>query len=105
MGKAVLFWLAAGMAAAQSVTLTVNTSGSLHTVDEKIYGQTIANGGVWGEMVGNRSFEDSLVEGAWKVSNGVLEAAGDGRFRFGAETWRDYEVSLDVARPTGAGVL
>ena len=25
MGKAVLFWLAAGMAAAQSVTLTVNT--------------------------------------------------------------------------------
>ncbi|MEO8369691.1 MAG: alpha-L-arabinofuranosidase C-terminal domain-containing protein [Candidatus Solibacter sp.] len=111
MGKAVLFWLAAGMAAAQSVTLTVNTNGSLHTIDEKIYGQFLehiyhsVNGGVWGEVVWNRSFEESLAEGLWKVSSGVLEAAGDGRFRFGAETWRDYEVSLDVARPTSAGVL
>ena len=111
MGKAVLFCLTAVVAAAQSVSLTVNTSGSLHTIDEKIYGQFLehiyhsANGGVWGDVVWNRSFEESLAEGEWKVDSGVLEVAGDGRFRFGAETWRDYEVSLDVARPAGNGAL
>ena len=105
MGKAVMFWLAAGVAAAQSVSLTINTSGSLHTIDEKIYGQTLADGGVWGEVVSNRSFEESLAEGPWKVNNGVLEASGDGRFRFGSEAWRDYEVSLDVARPVGSSAV
>ena len=63
MGKAGLFWLAAGVAAAQSVSLTVNTSGSLHPIDEKIYGQTIGPS-VWGEEVRNRCFEDSAT-GAW----------------------------------------
>jgi alpha-L-arabinofuranosidase len=114
MNKAVVFCLAAGMAWAQTVSLTVNTGTVLHGIDPKIYGQFLehiyhsVNGGIWGEVVWNRSFEETLTQGAWKVNGGVLEAAGgngDSRFRLGAETWRDYDLSVDVSRPVGNGVL
>ena len=102
MTKAALICLAAGMASAQTVSLTVNTDTVLHGIDPKIYGQFLehiyhsVNGGIWGEVVWNRSFEETLTQGAWKVNGGVLEAAGgngDSRFRFGAETWRDYDLA------------
>ena len=113
MNKAAVFCLAAGLASAQTVSLTVNTGTVLHAIDQKIYGQFLehiyhsVNGGIWGEVVWNRSFEETLTEGAWKVNGGVLEAGGNGgsRFRFGAETWRDYELSVDLTRPSGDGVL
>ncbi len=110
MSKAAVFCLAAGLASAQTVSLTVNTGTVLHSIDPKIYGQTLEPviGSLWGEVVWNRSFEETLSEGAWKVNGGVLEAAagnGDSRFRFGAEIWRDYELSVDLMRPAGEGVL
>jgi alpha-N-arabinofuranosidase len=108
--KAAMFCLVAGLASAQTVSLTVNTGNVLHAIDPKIYGQSLesANGGLWGEAVWNRSFEDTLNWGAWRVNDGVLEAAGgndESRFDFGAETWRDYELTVDVMRPAGSGVL
>ena len=114
MTKAAVFCLAAGMASAQTVSLTINTGTVLHGIDEKIYGQFLehiyhsVNGGLWGEVVWNRSFEETLTQGAWKVNSGVLEAAGgngESQFRFGAETWRDYELSVDVSRPAGNATL
>lgn len=107
------FFLAAGIAWAQSVSLTVNTGNVLHAIDQKIYGQFLehiyhsVNGGIWGEVVWNRSFEESLTEGEWKVNSGVLEASvsGDSRFRVGAETWGDYELAVDMMRPAGDGAL
>ena len=56
----------------------------------------------------NRSFEQTLTQGVWKVNGGVLEAAagdGDSRFRFGAETRGDHELSVDAMRPSGNGIL
>jgi alpha-N-arabinofuranosidase len=114
MTNAAVFCLAAGIASAQTVSLTINTGSVLHGIDEKIYGQFLehiyhsVNGGLWGDVVWNRSFEETLTLGEWKVAGGVLEAANsntDARFRFGAETWRDYEVSVDVNRPAGNGTL
>jgi alpha-N-arabinofuranosidase len=110
MDRAAVFLLAAGLASAQTVSLTVNTGTVLHAIDPRIYGQSLEPviGGLWGEVVWNRSFEETATEGVWKVNGGVLEAAGgmgDSRFRFGAETWRDYEVSVDVMRAAGDGVL
>ena len=110
MTKAAMFCLAAGLASAQTASLTVNTGNVLHAIDPRIYGQSLepANGGLWGEVVWNRSFEETLNWGAWKVNGGVLEAAGgndESRFEFGAETWRDYELTVDVMRPAGRGVL
>ena len=103
---AIFFYLSAGLAA-QSVNLTVNTDTVLHSIDPKIYGQSI-NGEIWGEVVRNRSFEQTLTQGVWKVNGGVLEAAaadGDSRFRFGAETRGDHELSVDAMRPSGNGIL
>src|ERR1017187_4326832 len=114
MTKAAVFCLAAGLASAQTASLTVNTGNVLHTVDPKIYGQSLehdyhsVNGGLWGEVVWNRSFEETLTWGAWKVNGGVLEATGgndESRFSFGAETWRDYDLTVDVMRPAGNGGL
>ncbi|MEO8594171.1 MAG: family 16 glycoside hydrolase [Candidatus Solibacter sp.] len=107
MGKAVWLWLAAGMASAQTVSLTVNTGIAMHSVDPRIYGQAV-DSRVWGEAVRNRSFEDSAADGVWKVSAGVLEgtaATDEGRLRFGDDAWRDYELAMDVARPSGSGVI
>ena len=114
MTKAAVFCLAAGMASAQTVSLTINTGTVLHGIDEKIYGQFLehiyhsVNGGLWGEVVWNRSFEETLTQGEWKVAGGVLEGASGNahaRFRLGAETWRDYELSVDVSRPAGNATL
>ena len=110
MNKAAVFCLAASLAPAQTVSLTVNTGTVIHFIDQKIYGQSLdpVIGGLWGEVVWNRSFEETLTEGAWKVNGGVLEGTGgkgDARFGFGAETWRDYELSVDLMRPAGEGVL
>ena len=112
--KAAALCLAAGLASAQTVNLTVNTGTVLHPVDPKIYGQFLehiyhsVNGGIWGEVVWNRSFEETLTEGAWTVNGEVLQAtagAAESRFRFGSEAWRDYELTLDMMRPAGSGVL
>ncbi len=114
MTKAAVFCLAAGLASAQTLSLTVNTGTVLHGIDPKIYGQFLehiyhsVNGGIWGEVVWNRSFEETLTQAAWKVNGEVLEAAGENaesRFRFGAETWRDYDLTVDVSRPAGNGVV
>src|ERR1039457_5528892 len=89
MTKAAVFCLAAGLASAQTASLTVNTGNVLHTVDPKIYGQ-------------------SLEHDYHSVNGGVLEATGgndESRFSFGAETWRDYDLTVDVMRPAGNGVL
>jgi alpha-N-arabinofuranosidase len=114
MTKAAVFCLVAGLASAQTASLTVNTGNVLHAIDPKIYGQSLehlyhsVNGGLWGDLVWNRSFEESMVPEGWKVNGGVLEGKGgnaDSQFRFGVEAWRDYDVTVDVMRPAGNGVL
>ena len=100
---------AATLALGQSVSLTVTTGVVRSTVDEKIYGVNLdprLASGIWGEVVRNRSFEETLTRGPWRVNNGVLECArGDGRFRFGEAAWHDYEVAVDAVRPEGGGAI
>jgi hypothetical protein len=105
---AILFYLSTALATAQSINLTVNTGTVLHSVDPRIYGQSLEPGGIWGEVVRNRSFEETLTQGVWKANGGVLEAAAgnmEARFRFGAEGWRDYDLTIDALRSAGNGVL
>jgi alpha-N-arabinofuranosidase len=112
--KAAILCLAAGLAPAQTVSLTVNTGTVLHSIDPKIYGQFLehiyhsVNGGIWGDVVWNRSFEETLTEGAWTVNGEVLQSTAadtESRFRFGSEAWRDCELTLDLMRPSGNAVL
>src|ERR1044071_3369433 len=92
----------------QSVHLKVDTSQVVREIDPKIYGQFLehiyhsVNGGVWGEMVWNRSFEERLSPDDWRVRGGVLvtPAATDreSRFLIGSEAWRDYDYFVDVRK-------
>src|SRR3954451_19404776 len=107
-------FLAAAAFGQQAVHLKIHTGQVIREIDPKIYGQFLehiyhsVNGGIWGEVVWNRSFEETLTDGAWTVNGEVLQATGgaaESRFRFGSEAWRDYELTLDTMRPAGSGVL
>ena len=103
----------ASIAAAQGpapvkVDYTINPEKVLNRIDEKVYGHFFehiyhsANGGLWGEMVWNRSFEE-YSGGRWFVKDDLLVQSGMGdniRFDFGDPKWTDYEMTLE-ARKTG----
>ncbi len=106
--------LAAGLigtaASAADVSLTLHPDRVLHRIDEKVYGHFLehiynsCNGGLWGELVWDRSFEGAGGGGVhWLVQDGVLAQQGTGadvRLVFGQPDWSDYEFTLE-ARKTG----
>src|SRR5580704_17973152 len=91
---------------AQPVRLQVDASQVVREIDPKIYGQFLehiyhsVNGGLWGEVVWNRSFEERLSADDWRVKNGVLVAPGalghDSTFMIGSEAWADYDYFVDI---------
>jgi alpha-N-arabinofuranosidase len=100
---------------AQTVTLRVDPGKSVGHIDERIYGHFLehiyhsCNGGLWGEVVWNRSFEETCSrDTGWRVSDGVLETPPDlrreTRVRF-QESWHDYEFTLDAQKTGGDGEL
>ncbi len=95
---------------ASSVSLRIDTDKPLHRVDPFIYGHFLehiyqsVHGGLWGELVLDRSFEDTVGGGIWSVERGVLrqtDIATNIRYVFGDPSWRDYELTLDVRRTGG----
>ncbi|MGL6195880.1 MAG: family 16 glycoside hydrolase, partial [Thermoguttaceae bacterium] len=99
---------------AEEVNLKVNPDKVLNRIDEKVYGQFLehiyhsVNGGLWGELVWNRSFEDNNA-GQWKKisdeNGGVIAQLGNGadqRLVFGDENWGDYEFTVDAKKTGGA---
>ena len=100
---------------AQTVTLRVDPGKIVGHIDERIYGHFLehiyhsCNGGLWGEAVWNRSFEETCSRDAgWRVSDGVLETPGDlrreTRFNF-VDCWGDGEFTLEAQRTGGEGEL
>ena len=97
--------------AADVVAVTLDPAKVLNRVDEKVYGHFLehiyhsVNGGLWGEMVWNRSFEDAGSMGNWRLEDGqVLQKsqAADVRLTFGDAKWRDYEFTLEAQKTGGA---
>ncbi|WP_197531026.1 family 16 glycoside hydrolase [Posidoniimonas corsicana] len=96
----------------RQVQLTVDTGKTLHEVNPNVYGHFYehiyhsANGGLWGELIWNRSFELSNSGGGdWSVENGEIvqsASATDVRFVFGDPSWDDYEVKLQARKEEGA---
>jgi alpha-N-arabinofuranosidase len=93
----------------QPIPLIVNTDKVVGRVDEKIYSHFLehiyhsCNGGLWGEMIWNRSFEVGAGASRWTVAGDRLVQKGeesDIRLTFGGPSWRDYEYSME-ARKTG----
>src|SRR3990172_1888003 len=100
----------AALAAAQSVTLTIDPESVVAEIDPKIYGHFLehiyhsVNGGLWGELVWNRTFEQNSL-GGWTVDDdcGVKQNLGaNQRFAFGSAEWTDYEFTLEARKTGGA---
>ena len=100
---------AATGADAQPVTLTVDPGKVLHGVDKKIYGHFLehiyhsCNGGLWGELIWNRSFEQNAA-GRWSIEGDCVVQGGmssNQRRVFGDRAWRDYEFTLEAKKTGG----
>lgn len=113
-----LGWLFCNTATVQSeetsakeatVTLTVHPNEVLNEVDVKVYGHFLehiyhsVNGGLWGELVWNRSFEHSAA-GRWQIEGRTVvqrSLASNQRLVFGDPNWRDYEFTLEAQKLGG----
>lgn len=82
-------------------------------IDERIYGHFLehiyhsVNGGLWGEMVWNRSFEESAgaEKGQWSIQDDTIMQsmrADNIRLVFGDPAWCDYEYTLEAQKIRGA---
>jgi alpha-N-arabinofuranosidase len=106
----------AGFAIAASletdVRLTVDADHPSHEVHPYVYGHFFehiyhsANGGLWGELIWNRSFELSQTGiGDWSLEDGELVQSAlitDVNFVFGDDSWKDYELTLQGRKDGGA---
>lgn len=102
--------LLAGVASAQqTVRLSVDPATVVNRVDEKVYGHFLehiyhsCNGGLWGDLVWNRSFEQNAF-GQWTIQGDTVVQEGMGtniRLTFGEESWKDYEYTLEAKKTAG----
>lgn len=95
-----------------SQPFAVDPSVVLNTIDEKVYGHFLehiyhsANGGLWGELVWNRSFELDVSSGGgrWSIEGDELvqsSLATDVHMEFGDPSWGDYELTLEAKKDGG----
>jgi len=91
--------------------LYVNTAVVENTIDEKVYGHFFehiyhsANGGLWGELVWNRSFEMAGSGGLWVIDGTDLvqaSTATDVTLPFGDASWQNYEMTLQAKKTDGS---
>ena len=103
-------WSAYGAATAD-VALTVHPDRVVSDVDEKVYGHFLehiyhsVNGGLWGELIWDRSFEGGGAGVAWEVrGDSICQEGGsaDVRLTFGSPEWTDCEFTLDARKTDGA---
>lgn len=106
-GAIALVFAVTGRAA--DVVLQVDGEKTVGHVDEKIYGQFLehiyhsCNGGLWGEMVWSRSFEDPpdpafVIEGDSINRTGTK---GQSALVFGGINWEDYGFSFQAQKVAG----
>jgi len=90
----------------QPITLTVYPSEVVNPIDVNVYGHFLehiyhsVNGGLWGELVWNRSFEHHDA-GRWQVIDQMIVQKGLGtnqRLVFGDPQWGDYEFTLEAEK-------
>lgn len=80
-------------------------------IDETVYGHFLehiyhsVNGGLWGELVWNRSFEEWPGDaGDWSIDGDELVQSSldtDVRLLFGSTAWEDYEYTLEAKKTGG----
>ncbi len=92
-----------------TVQLAIDPTTVVNRIDEKIYGHFLehiyhsCNGGLWGELIWNRSFEQNQF-GQWTVRDNEIAQEGMGtnvRLTFGDADWQDYEYTLEAKKTDG----
>lgn len=103
-----LFSLAHGLYG-EELSLTLHPERVLNQVDAKVYGHFLehiyhsVNGGLWGELIWNRSFEENDA-GQWELGDGCVvqkSLADNQRLTFGNSDWGDYEFTLEALKTGG----
>jgi alpha-N-arabinofuranosidase len=98
------------VATAEDVSLTIHPDRVLNNVDEKVYGHFLehiyhsCNGGLWGELIWDRSFEGGGAGEAWSYRDDCIVqdgAAADVRLVFGSPDWSDYEFTVRALKTGG----
>jgi alpha-N-arabinofuranosidase len=101
---------------AADVAITVRSDNVVNTIQPHVYGHFFehiyhsANGGIWGEAVWNRSFEQNnegaMGPAAWASTADANIYSGTAESRIlGGYEWRDFDLTLDVRRTeSDAGV-
>jgi alpha-N-arabinofuranosidase len=106
-------WLTAGwsafVASGEDVTVTVHSDRVVNRIDQRVYGHFLehiyhsCNGGLWGELIWDRSFEGGGASVAWHAGDDFIGQEGsavDVRLTFGSPQWTDYQFTVE-ARKTG----
>ncbi len=92
------------------VRIVIDPSVVTGSINEMVYGHFYehiyhsANGGLWGDMIWNRSFEEYPQGGKWTIMDDVLTQSNlntDIKLFFGDKGWTDYEFSLEAKRTGG----
>ena len=97
----------------ETVSLSIDPTKIESRIDEKIYAHFLehiyhsVNGGLWGELVWNRSFEElpGGAMGKWTIEDDTIVQsmiADNVRLVFGDKDWSDYEYSLEAKKTDGA---
>ncbi len=97
--------------AQETVSLSINPLKVEGNIDEKIYGHFLehiyhsVNGGLWGELIWNRSFEEPVDKGRWSIKEDSLvqsKISDNVRLVFGNKEWSDYEITLEAQKTDGS---
>ena len=92
-----------------AIDVEVNANTVVNQIDEKVYSHFLehiynsCNGGLWGELVWNRSFEAGRFN-VWSCENGTYvqkEQRGNPRLTIGAADWTDYELTCKAKKIAG----
>lgn len=114
---ALLFGSATRSDAAEPVCAKIRPEKVLNSIDEKVYGHFLehiynsCNGGLWGELIWNRSFEATAGKNSeWRWSGGRLRQNGHEKNQrillipndgSGPAEWTDYEMTLNAKKLDG----
>ncbi len=97
----------------ETISLSIDPANVEGQIDQMIYGHFLehiyhsVNGGLWGELIWNRSFEEvaGAGRGKWTIEDDCLvqsKIADNVRLVFGDTDWSDYEFSLEAQKTDGA---
>ncbi len=95
----------------ERISLSIDSTNVEGQIDEMIYGHFLehiyhsVNGGLWGELIWNRSFEEPTSGGRWTIEEDCLvqsKIADNVRLLFGDTEWSDYEFSLEAQKTDGS---